>query len=119
MKAGHAADNSRASVVVFVEKTGAIREMRAATAELARQIEQEAAAPPNARLRCIVEGGENGEERPVLYCEIKDGKHYRPIAKRLSGENWINLEPSYAVTDSAPGSDYSTICIEHTPVGAH
>src|SRR5262249_27204238 len=34
-----------------------------------------------ARLRFTLEEGE-----PMLYCEIKEGKRYRPIAKRASGK---------------------------------
>ena len=46
-----------------------------------------------ARLRIITE-----DEGPMLYCEIKEGKHYKPIAKRPPGKYWINLEPGYAVS---------------------
>jgi hypothetical protein len=68
-----------------------------------------------ARLRFTIEDGE-----PMLYCEIKEGKRYKPIAKRPSGKTWINLEPGYAVSGSEPGSDYNAICIDHNPnVGAH
>jgi hypothetical protein len=67
-----------------------------------------------ARLRYTIEG-----DAPVLLCEVKFGKRYRPIAKRYPGKNWINVEPGYAVTGSEPGTDYGSICIEYTPVEAH
>jgi hypothetical protein len=68
-----------------------------------------------ARLRFPIEEGE-----PMLYCEIKDGRRYKPIAKRASGKKWINLEPGWAVSGSEPGGDYNTICIDHNPnVGVH
>jgi len=67
-----------------------------------------------ARLRFTIEDGE-----PMLYCEIREGKRYKPIAKRPSGKSWINLEPGYAVSGSEPGADYSTICIDCTPVATH
>jgi len=70
---------------------------------------------PVARLRFTIEEGE-----PMLYCEIKDGRRYKLIAKRGSGENWINLEPGWAASGIEPGGDYSTICIAHNPnAGTH
>jgi hypothetical protein len=65
-----------------------------------------------ARLRIITE-----VEGPMLYCEIKEGKHYKPIAKRPPGKYWINLEPGYVVSGGGAGGDYSTICIDY--VGVH
>ena len=75
--------------------------------------------PPEARLCCRIEG-EGEAQEPVMFCEIKVGKNYKPIAKRYSGKNWINLEPGWRVSGSEPGTDYNTIHIEHDPnVTAH
>jgi hypothetical protein len=59
------------------------------------------------------------DDEPVLYVEIKEGRRWMRIAKRYSGQNWINLEPGYAVSGSEPGGDYSAIHIDYCPVEAH
>jgi hypothetical protein len=60
-------------------------------------------------------GGEgDGDEPMVLTVEVKrEGKWVR-IAKRYSGQNWINLEPGYTVRGSEPGGSYDSIEIEYT-----
>jgi hypothetical protein len=62
-----------------------------------------------AHMRLVEEDGD-----VVLYV-IVDGTR---IAKRYSGENWINLEPGYTVRGSEPGGDYGSLTIEYTPVTA-
>jgi hypothetical protein len=51
----------------------------------------------------------------LLYVEVKDGRRYRPIARRDSGEAWQNLEPGFVVYGSEPGGDYGRITIEFHP----
>jgi hypothetical protein len=51
----------------------------------------------------------------VLYVQIKVEGKWHPIAKRYSGEHWINLEPGYSVSGTEPGTDYNTIVIEYHP----
>jgi hypothetical protein len=70
-----------------------------------------------ARLRFYIDAEEEAEA--MLYCEVKEGKRYRPIAKRASGKGWISLEPGWTVTGGEPGTDYSTINIHYEPVEAH
>ena len=70
---------------------------------------------PAARLRAIIE-----DDAPVLYCEIKEGRRYKPIARRSPGKTWINLEPGYAVSGTEPGANPNIIRVHCTPnVGAH
>jgi hypothetical protein len=68
---------------------------------------------PTARLRFTLEG-----EEPVLYCQIKERGHFITIAKRYSGQNWINVEPGFVVRGSEPGTDYNTIEIQYDPANA-
>jgi hypothetical protein len=71
--------------------------------------------PPEARMRLVKE-----DDDLILCVEVKEGRCWIRIAKRYSGQNWINLEPGYAVSGSEPGGDYNAICIEHDPnIGAH
>jgi hypothetical protein len=65
---------------------------------------QQRTKPPIEAYMQIVE--ENGE--PVLYL-IENGKR---IAKRFSGQSWINLEPGYTVRGGEPGS-YGTVTVEY------
>jgi hypothetical protein len=69
--------------------------------------------PPAARLRFAIKGDE-----AVLYCEIKQGGRFRPIAKRYSGKAGLNIEPGYVVRGTEPGGDYNTISIEYIPTNA-
>jgi|SRR5215813_4295312 len=58
--------------------------------------------PLEARMYCEIEGeGDNRE--PVLSVDIKRKGKWLRIAKRYSGQNWINLEPGYTVRGSEPG----------------
>jgi hypothetical protein len=70
----------------------------------------------DARFGFIEESGD-----VVMYVEVRSRKRgpYRRIAKRYSGQTWINLEPGYKVSGSEPGADYSTIVIEYDPPGQH
>jgi hypothetical protein len=65
-----------------------------------------------ARLMCVEENGDL-----VMYCEVKETRRspFKRIARRYSGENWVSLEPGYAVRGSEPGTNYNTIEIEYTP----
>ena len=56
---------------------------------------------------------ENGE--PVLYMILNGVK----IAKRYSGQSWINLEPGYSVRGAEPGGDYNTVTVEYTDAAHH
>jgi hypothetical protein len=67
----------------------------------------------NGRLRFISE-----DDDLVLYCEIKQGRRFVPIAKRYSGKNWINLEPGFVVRGSEPGASNDTIEIQYIPINA-
>jgi hypothetical protein len=69
--------------------------------------------PLTARLNFVPEG-----DNLVLYCEIKRGGRFVPIAKRYSKKNWISLEPGYVVRGSEPGSDYNTVEIEYASTNA-
>jgi hypothetical protein len=69
---------------------------------------------PKARMFAEIEGeGDNSEV--VLFVEVKQGKQWLRIAKRYSGQNWINLEPGYTVRGSEPGTDYGALEIEYEP----
>jgi hypothetical protein len=68
---------------------------------------------PTARLRFVAEKGE-----VVLYCEVKMGKRFVPIAKRYSQQNWIGLEPGYTVRGSEPGTSSNTISITYSATNA-
>jgi hypothetical protein len=65
---------------------------------------------PVARLNFTLEEGE-----PMLYCELKDGRWWKRIAKRGPGERWTNLDPHYAVRGSEPGGDRDRLIIDYTP----
>jgi hypothetical protein len=53
-----------------------------------------------------------------MYCEVKQGRHFKRIAKRYPGKNWISLEPGYVVRGSEPGGDRNSLTIEYNPAGA-
>ena len=59
--------------------------------------------------------GEGDAQEVVLFCEVKQGRRFVPIAKRYSGQHWIALEPGFRVSGTEPGSDYKTISIEYDP----
>ena len=61
---------------------------------------------PPARMMMVAEEGV-----VVLYVEF-DGKR---IAKRYSGERWINLEPGYTVRGPEPGGDRNSLTVEYNP----
>jgi hypothetical protein len=70
--------------------------------------------PSEARMYFEIEGeGDNRE--PVLSVDIKRKGKWLRIAKRYSGQNWINLEPGYTVRGSEPGGAPNAIYIEYTP----
>jgi len=62
------------------------------------------------RLRCT--------DEPMLYCDVKFGRRYEPIAKRAPGGRWESLKVGWAVSGSQPGDDYSEIYIERANVEA-
>jgi hypothetical protein len=66
------------------------------------------------RLRFIIEKGERR-----VYCEIKDGKRWRPIAKRGSGERWTSLDPNYAVSGCEPGDNNGHLTVDYVPEETH
>jgi hypothetical protein len=58
-------------------------------------------------------GSDSGE--PMLFCEVKFGKRYVPIARRPAGQRWISLEPGWTVCGGEPGN-YDRMSIEFAPV---
>jgi hypothetical protein len=54
---------------------------------------------------------ENGEG--ILYVEV-EGKR---VARRRSGEQWVNIEPGYTVRGCEPGN-YDWLEIESSPADA-
>jgi hypothetical protein len=69
---------------------------------------------PEARMQLEIEGEGDGRE-PVLTVDVKRKGQWVRIAKRYSGQNWISLEPGYAVRGSEPGGAPNAIYIEYTP----
>jgi hypothetical protein len=69
--------------------------------------------PEEARLNIVEEG-----DGAVMYCEVKQGRRYKRIAKRYPGKGWINLEPGYVVRGSEPGGDRESLTIEYNPAFA-
>ena len=64
-----------------------------------------------ARLNFTREEGE-----PMLYCELKDGRRWKRIARRAPGERWTGLDPNYTVSGAEPGDhDLDNLTIEYTP----
>lgn len=61
-----------------------------------------------------IEGQGNGET-VVLTVDVKRKGQWVRIAKRYSGQNWINLEPGYTVRGSEPGAAPNRIYIEYAP----
>jgi hypothetical protein len=61
-----------------------------------------------------IEGEGDGRE-PVLTVDVKRKGKWLRIAKRYSGQNWISLEPGYAVRGGEPGGAPNAIYIEYTP----
>jgi hypothetical protein len=55
---------------------------------------------------------ENGEQ--VLYV-VADGKR---IAKRYSGQGWVNIEPGYVVHGGEPGNYGTGIEVEYVSANA-
>ena len=84
-----------------------------------------------ARMRYVIEDKQKNFRKPkrgmklgdgedlVLIVEVKTGLKWKPIAKRYSQQNWINLEPGYKVCGSERGTDYNTIDIRYEPVEVH
>jgi hypothetical protein len=89
--------------------------MTAVPMATARHRGDEMARQYTARLNLVEENGDL-----VMYCEIKESRRdsFKRIARRCSGENWVSLEPGYAVRGSTPGTDYKTITIEYNPTSA-
>jgi hypothetical protein len=69
---------------------------------------------PAARMLVEIEG-EGDSREPVLSVDIKRRGQWVRIAKRYSGQHWINLEPGYTVSGSEPGGAPNAIYIEYTP----
>jgi hypothetical protein len=55
----------------------------------------------------------------VVEVKKRGDKHFTRIAKRDSGQNWINLEPGFTVRGSKPGTDYDRLEIEYFPPDTH